>query len=189
MTIKGAEYRDGGNNTTRYSFTAKLGQDISGKAADPHLQAAEICRILERFPKPAAHLTARVSGQERDNVVGLQKLVEEFGATADLQPGRLHPAVQAERHGGADRKCRVLANVVVSGRMGHFHGAVRCGIERLQPGNDFARSEDLNLKFVVGSLRHCLRKHLGRAENGVERFRKAGGQTPFYFRRRLGDSG
>jgi hypothetical protein len=76
---------------------------------------------------------------------------------------------------------RLLADVEIERRLRHLDGRVAHGIERLQAGHDFARRKGLDLKLVVGGISDVFRKGLRGAEDGIERFWKARGQTPLDF--------
>ena len=93
--------------------------------------------------------------------------------------------IKTEWQAGTDRKCGILANIVVRCGVSHFHGAVLHGIEHLQAGHNLTGGKNANLKFIIGNFREALGKNLGGAVNRVETFRKTRGQTPLDSRLRL----
>ncbi len=56
--------------------------------------------------------------------------------------------------------------------MAHFHGAVGNGVSRLQPRDDLAACENLDVKISISRGFHMFRHGLGRAIDGVQRLRK-----------------
>ena len=106
--------------------------------------------------------------------------------TAAVQfPGNMLTGVETEGQAGTDRKCGILANVVVRCGVPHFHGAVLHGIEHLQAGHKLTSGKNANLKFIISHFGEALGKNLGGAVNRVETFRKTRGQTPLDRRLRL----
>src|SRR6202022_1317997 len=101
----------------------------------------------------------------------------------------LHPAVEPERHAGAEGEGRVLAEIVVRGGVTHFDRAALHRIGGLEPRDDLAGSENLDLKFVVGRFGNRLGEGFRSAEDGVERFRIARCEPPFEFGHGLRDCG
>src|SRR5205085_11091908 len=81
---------------------AQSGQDRSGKAADPELQALEIGGRLDFAAIPAAHLGPGVAGRNAEAIEVLQYFVEELVAARMVQPGIHLAAVEAERQRRAE---------------------------------------------------------------------------------------
>ena len=144
-------------------------------------------RRLDLLAEPAAHLAAGVAAGKRVNVELLVELVHQLHAAALIHPGVLHARVEAERHRGAEREGRILAEVVVGRGVAHLDGAVLHRIGGCERRHDFAGGENLDLEFVVGRFGDRLGEHFRRAVDRVERLREARGQPPFQFRRRLRD--
>jgi len=134
-------------------------------------------------------LRAGISADKRIDVKFLAELVHELHAVAVVEPGILLTGIEAERNGAEQRPGRILADVVVRGRMAHLDGAVLHGIEGLQRRDDLASGERLNLKLVVGGLGHVLGEGFASAIERVERLRPACGEPPSDLRHRLRNRG
>ena len=104
-----------------------------------------------------------------------------------LLPGFLLTGVEAERERSSEREGRILAEVVVARGVAHLDSPALYGVEHLQPGNDLACGEHLDLEFVVGDLGDALGHVFGTAVKGVERFRPTRGQAPLYLGHGLRD--
>src|SRR4051794_30055694 len=96
-----------------------------------------------------------------------------------LEPGILLARIQSEWYRAVQRKRRILADEVIGRGVTHLDGGVAYRIKRLKGWNDLAAGKRLDLKFIVGGLRHVFRNRLGRTEWNVERFWPARGATPF----------
>ncbi len=108
-----------------------------------------------------------------DDVVAFEKFIEEFGATAHLQPRGLHPAVESERNRSTEREGWILAYIIVGRRVAHLHGAVEAVSSACRPGTISPAAKYLDLEFVVGGLGNGLGEYLAGAIDRIERFRKA----------------
>ena len=106
------------------------------------------------------------------------ELVQQRVAIALVEPGIGQARIQAEGDGGADRECRVLADIVIGAGVAHFHRAGGYGVRRLQPGHDFACRKHLNVEIAVGRGLHMVGDILRAAKNRIERFGEGGGQPP-----------
>src|SRR6202034_47792 len=126
---------------------AKLLHHAPGKTANAEFQSLQVVDGVDLLAKPATHLTRRVAGEQRRDVVALIELVEQFLAAAHHVPGLIEPRVGAERNTGAEGEGRILAEVIVRRGVSHLDGAVLHGIEYLQAGHDFARRKRLTLKL------------------------------------------
>src|SRR5262249_26818733 len=146
---------------------AELLQRFAGPAADAELEAFEVVDGLDLFAKPAAHLRAGIAANERVYIVFLPELIHQLRAVAVVEPGILLAAVEAERDSAEQRPGRVLADIVIHGRMADLDGAVLNRVENLQSRHDFARGEGLNLKLVVGGLGHMLGEGFASAVKSV----------------------
>ena len=132
-------------------------------------------------------MRAGVAADEAVNVRFLGELVHELHAVAVVEPGVLLTGVEAEGDGTEQRPGRILADVIVGGRVADLDRAVLNGIEHLQGRDDLARGKDLNLEFVVGRLRHVLGEGFAGAIEGVERLGPACREPPSDLRHRLRD--
>jgi hypothetical protein len=162
-------------------------EHVAGEARDPELEPLEVGRRPDLAPEPTAHLGAGVAGGDRRHVEPAQELVGELRAATFEEPGALLPRVQAEGDVREHGEGRVLANVVVAGRMDRLDRAVRHGVEGLERSDDLAGREGLDLEAVVRGLGDVAGQRLGGAVERVERLRKGGGQAPADFGRGLGD--
>jgi hypothetical protein len=97
--------------------------------------------------------------------------------------------VEAERNSGAERKRKVLADVIVGGAVAHLHGVVRHRVEDLKRRHDLARTVHADLEFLVRQIADRLRKILAGAVERIERLRKGCGQAPAQGGGGLGDGG
>jgi hypothetical protein len=150
------------------------------------LRSSDVLISLRNHPP---HLRAGIGGSETDPVVVFQEIVQQFLAAAVTQPGDHLAAVESERKRRAERKGRILAPVVIHGRVAHLDCAALHGIENLQARNDLACGENLDLEFVIGDFGNALREVFAAAVERIERFRPARCQSPFHFRRRLRNCG
>ena len=167
---------------------AELGHHLPGEAADAHLQAVQVGRLLDLLAEPAAHLAAGVAGEEGDDVVLLVELVHQLAAAADLKPCGLHAAVQPERHGSAEREGRILADIVVGRGVAHLDRAVAAPRPRPAAPERFRRRQIAGSGICCRSLqRPPWTKTSRRAVDRIERLREARRHSPFGFRHRLGD--
>src|SRR5258708_1548010 len=82
---------------------------------------------------------------------------------------------------------RIVTTVVVHRGSADLVRAILIGVEHLQSGHDFARSERLDLEFTVGDLCDAFAEIFAAAVEGIERLRPACGEAPFDFRHRLRD--
>ena len=168
---------------------AELLHDLTGDAGDAHLQALQILNRLDLLAEPAAHLGAGIAAGKRIEVVLGHELVHEADAAAVVIPGIELAGIEGERERGRRSEGRVLADIVIGGRMGHLDRPARHRIGRLEGADDLARRERLDLELAFGRRRHELRQEVRAAIDRVERFREARGQAPADFRARLGDRG
>ena len=168
---------------------AKLGKNGPGEAADAHLEAVEVGGRLDLLAEPAAHLRPGIAGRKRDDIKFLVKVVHQFHAAAEIHPGVLLPGIEPERHGAAEGKGRILAEIIIGRGVAHLDGAVLHRVGSGKAGHDLAGGKNLNLEFVVGRFSHRLGEDLRRAIDGVERFREARGQPPFELGHGLRDRG
>src|SRR5262249_11493832 len=157
---------------------AKLGDHSAGEPADPHFETAQVGDVLDLLAEPAAHLGSGVAGRKADDVELFVEVVHQLHAAAMIHPGILHARVEAEWDRGAERKGRILAEIVVGRGVAHLDRAVLHRISRRNGRNDLSGGEDLDLKLVVGGFRHRLAEDLGRAKNSVERLWEARRQAP-----------
>src|SRR6185437_8174744 len=124
-------------------------QHLPGNAADAKLQSRKIGNRLDLLAEPAAHLGAGVAAGKSDHIVLLEELVAEFHAAALIPPGVLHTRIEPEWHRRIDGEGRILADIIIGNGMAHLDGVLGRRVERLQPRNDFASLENLDLKLVV----------------------------------------
>ncbi len=157
---------------------AKLFNHLAGQTGNAHLHALEIVDGVDFLAEPAAHLHAGIAGNHAIELVLGVKLVQQRVAVALIEPGIGQARIEAEGDRGADRKGRVLADIVVGAGMAHFHRAGGDGIRRLQAGDDFAGCKHLNVEIAVGRVLHVVGNILRAAKDRIERFGERGGQPP-----------
>src|SRR6202043_3750206 len=92
---------------------ADLLQHLASNSSDPEFQAGEIGNALDLLAEPAAHLGAGIAAGKTDHAEFLEELVAELHPAALIPPGILHSCIEAKRHRGIDRKCRVLADIII----------------------------------------------------------------------------
>src|SRR3954447_8474609 len=165
--------------------TADPSDDGAGKSADAEFQAFEILGRLDLLAEPAAHLRTGAAGRNAVAVVFLEQVVEHVLAAAEIQPCDMLAGVEAERQRSAEGKRRVLAPVIIKRGIAYLDGAVRNGVEHLQPGHQFAGGKRLNLEAVVGYFGDALAKIFATPVKRIERFRPAGRVSPLELRHRL----
>ena len=73
-------------------------------------------------------------------------------ATTFVEPGILLLGIETERHCSAKSKGRIFADVVITGSMATFHGALLYGIQNLQGRDKFSSSMGYNFKMAVTHL-------------------------------------
>ena len=147
-------------------------------AADAELEAFQVGDGLDRLAEPAAHLGARIAGQNVDDVVFLVELAHQLEAAGVVVPRVLLARIEAERNRGAEGESLILAEIVVRRRVAAFHRAVLDGIEHLQAADDFACREQLDVEFTPGRRGDPLTDQLGAAVQRVQTLGPACGHAP-----------
>src|SRR5215211_9013647 len=99
-------------------------EHASGESADAHLEAIEVGDLLDLLAEPAAHLGTGVAGRNGIDVVLLVEAIHQVDAAAGEHPSVDHALVEPERQRRAEREGRVLADIVVRGRVAHLDRAV-----------------------------------------------------------------
>ena len=110
----------------------------------------DIRQLLDGFDflaEPAAHLRACLARRNGHDAVILHELPHEVEPAAVIHPGVMLAHIHAPRHGGVEHEGRVLADEEARQGVGAFDGAVLRGVEGLERADDFARGENLDLKF------------------------------------------
>jgi hypothetical protein len=139
--------------------------------------------------RPATHLAARIAGRQAFHIEFAPERVDQLRAVAVVEPGILLTGIEPERSGAEQRPSRILADIVIIGRVPHLDGSVLYGVEHLQGGHDLAGGEALDLELAVGRLGHIFGDRFTTPVEGVQRFRPACRQPPSDGWRRLGDCG
>ena len=103
---------------------AELLQHAPRESADAHLESLEIVDGVDLLAEPAAHLAAGIAAEQSHCVVLFVEFVEHFLAATYCEPALVQPRVGTEGHRCAEGEGRVLAEVVVRGRVADFDGAV-----------------------------------------------------------------
>jgi hypothetical protein len=119
-----------------------------------------------------------------DVVVGVE-LIHELAATAVLHPGIHLAGGQAKGHSAAKSENVVFAGEVIRGGQGHIDDAILHTIDHFKSGHQLTSGVQRNFKFAAGHIFQRLGKFFATAKNGIQRFRKAGGQTPAHRSLRL----
>ncbi|MDT4855959.1 hypothetical protein FQZ97_903330 [compost metagenome] len=154
------------------------GQHLASETADAHLHALDVGRALDFLAVPATHLGAGVAAGEVHDVVLVVELAEQLQAVAVVVPGGQLAAVQAEGDGRAHGKRIVLAEVVIGCGVGGFNSALLHAIHHAESGHQFATGVHRNGELAARHFAHLLGEHVSCAVDGVQRFGKAGSQTP-----------
>src|SRR3990172_2407627 len=163
---------------------ARSGDDLAAETRDAHLQALVVGDRVDLLAEPAAHLHAGRGRWARHEVEGLVGLLPELDAVAVVVPDVVPLRVHAERHAGEPLAGRLLARVVVGGRVVHLDRALRAGVEDAERGDQLARGEDLDLEPSAAHLVDHLREPLGVALQHVQRGRPARRHAPLVLRLR-----
>src|SRR5581483_12259173 len=98
---------------------------------DAHLETFEVFDGPDLLAEPATHLTAGVASNHGGYIELGAKLIHQLEAITVVVPGILLASVQTERRCAEQRPCRILAKIVVRGRVAHLYGAIRRCIEHL----------------------------------------------------------
>ena len=151
---------------------------LAGKAANAELQALDVFGALDLLAVPAAHLAARVTRWEVDDVVLGVKLAHQLAAVALIPPGSHLAAVQAEGDGAAQGKGFILAEEIVGRRVSAFHSAVLNTVDHTESRHQLARSMGRDRELAATHLVDLLGEGVSRTKNGVKRLRKARSQAP-----------
>jgi hypothetical protein len=167
---------------------AELGDDLTGEAADTHLQALQVGRGLDLLAEPATHLGAGVAGRGWcDDIRFGIELGDQLLAVAVAIPGIDLTTGHAERDRAVEGKRGILADEVVGSGVRHLNGAVLDRIEHAKRRDDFAGGEHLNLELAAGGFGNALGDDFGGTVDGVQALREAGRQAPLDGRGILSD--
>ena len=142
---------------------------------------------LISFLNQAAHLRARQTGRDADDIEPLERGIDDFGAAAEGPPRLLLAAAQSEWNAGAEAQRRVLGDIEIGRRVRAIDRAAADGVERLTAGRELAGLVGLDEELVVGRLGDVAAQDLRGAEHRLHGLGKAGGQAPLDLGRGLGD--
>ncbi len=163
---------------------AQLGERQAAGSADAHLQPLQVRHLVDGLPEPAAHLAAGVARRELDDVVLLEELAHQLEAPAVIHPGVLLARVQSERDRTGKRERGVFAEIVIGRGVAAFDGRILHGVEDLQPADDFAGGEHLDVEPATGRGADALADQLRAAIQRVEALGPARRQPPVDRRQR-----
>src|SRR5690606_3709060 len=111
-----------GRNLLRHD--AELREHVPTHAANAELEPLKILDTLDFFPEPAAHLGPRIAHHNSDDVEVGQRLVDDFIAAVEMQPGVLMARIEAKRNAGAEGKSGLLTDVEIDRCLGAFDRAI-----------------------------------------------------------------